>query len=166
MMLKQKSNPWARLKYLYVLPLAAVTVAAFARPEVSRELERISEQVEQAPRKGITVVGDKAAKQQDGKAFDIKKKDKPLLRPLELKPNMRPAKSAGYAKPDPLVFIDGTEYEGGMNGFTPDSIDANEIESITVLKNEKALEKFGERARAAGGVILITTKRASLEKYK
>lgn len=43
MMLKQKSNPWARLKFLYVLPLAAVAVAAFARPEISRRLENISE---------------------------------------------------------------------------------------------------------------------------
>lgn len=42
MMLKQKSNPWARLKYLYVLPLTAVAVVAFARPEISRKLEKIS----------------------------------------------------------------------------------------------------------------------------
>ncbi|MBO5740637.1 MAG: M56 family metallopeptidase, partial [Bacteroidaceae bacterium] len=35
MMIKKKSNPWARLKYAYVLPLATVAVAAFARPEVS-----------------------------------------------------------------------------------------------------------------------------------
>ena len=42
MMIKKKSNPWARLKYLYVLPLAAVAVAAFARPEVSNELVEIS----------------------------------------------------------------------------------------------------------------------------
>ena len=42
MMLKRKSNPWARLKYLYVLPLTAVAVVAFARPEISRELGKIS----------------------------------------------------------------------------------------------------------------------------
>ena len=42
MMIKKKSNPWARLKYAYVLPLAAVAVAAFARPEVSNELAEIS----------------------------------------------------------------------------------------------------------------------------
>ena len=42
MMLKKKSNPWARLKYLYVLPLAAIAVAAFARPEISSELDEIS----------------------------------------------------------------------------------------------------------------------------
>lgn len=42
MMLKKKSSPWARLKYLYVLPLAAIAVAAFARPEISNELDEIS----------------------------------------------------------------------------------------------------------------------------
>lgn len=42
MMLRQKSSPWVRLKYLYVLPLAAITVVAFAHPEISRELEKIS----------------------------------------------------------------------------------------------------------------------------
>ena len=42
MMCKRKSNPWARLKYVYVLPLAALAVSAFARPEVSNELSEIS----------------------------------------------------------------------------------------------------------------------------
>lgn len=42
MMLRQKSSPWACLKYVYVLPLAAIAVAAFARPEISQELEKIS----------------------------------------------------------------------------------------------------------------------------
>ena len=42
MMIKKKSNPWARLKYLYVLPLTAIAVVAFARPEVSSEFAEIS----------------------------------------------------------------------------------------------------------------------------
>lgn len=42
MMIRKKSNPWARAKYLYVLPLAAITVAAFARPEISQPLDEIS----------------------------------------------------------------------------------------------------------------------------
>ena len=41
MMLKEKSNPWARLKYLYVLPLASFTMLAFARPDVTH-VENIS----------------------------------------------------------------------------------------------------------------------------
>ena len=42
MMLKEKSNPWARLKYLYVLLLAAIAVTAFARPEISEKADEIS----------------------------------------------------------------------------------------------------------------------------
>ena len=42
MMLKEKSSSWARLKYLYVLPVAAIAVTAFARPEVSETVEEIS----------------------------------------------------------------------------------------------------------------------------
>ena len=42
MMLKEKSSPWARVKYLYVLPLAALAVSAFARPEVSAVADEIS----------------------------------------------------------------------------------------------------------------------------
>ncbi|MDR1091974.1 MAG: carboxypeptidase regulatory-like domain-containing protein [Prevotella sp.] len=43
MMSKQKSSPWARLKYLYVLPVTVVAITAFARPEVSNKLDKISE---------------------------------------------------------------------------------------------------------------------------
>lgn len=43
MMSKQKSSPWARLKYLYVLPVTVVAITAFARPEISSELNKISE---------------------------------------------------------------------------------------------------------------------------
>ena len=117
MMLKQKSNPWARLKFLYVLPLAVLT---------SRQDKKMSQT----------------------------KKDKPLLRPLEFKSNMRPAGGVRYAKPDPLVMIDGVEYTGGL-----DKVDPNEIESISIMKDKSAIEMYGKKA--VGGVILITTKKAS-----
>ena len=42
MMMKKKSSPWARAKYLYILPLAAVAVAAFAHPEISKLTDEIS----------------------------------------------------------------------------------------------------------------------------
>ena len=246
MMLKQKSNPWARLKYLYVLPLAAVTVAAFARPEISSRLERISDvelaevltsrqdkkkmsqaqkeeaakklkqeseqlkqesvqikqkseqmkreskqmkrdseqlkqdseqlkqeakamkevarkektqiemTVNQEPREDVVVIGYRSMEQQDGKVFDIIKKDTLLLRPLEFKSNMRPAGGALYAKPDPLVIVDGVEYTGTLY-----KIDAKKIESLSILKDEWAQEMYG--TNAAGGVILITTKRMSIK---
>jgi TonB family protein len=42
MMLKKKSNPWARAKYLFVLPLTAAALTAFARPEITEALRPIS----------------------------------------------------------------------------------------------------------------------------
>ena len=42
MMQKRKSNPWARMKYAFVLPVAATAMAAFARPEISRQMAEIS----------------------------------------------------------------------------------------------------------------------------
>lgn len=43
MMLKEKSNPWARTKYLYALPLACLAMLAFAHPDVA-QAERSSVQ--------------------------------------------------------------------------------------------------------------------------
>lgn len=43
MMLKEKSSPWARGKYLYVLPLSALAITVFALPEVSAVADNISD---------------------------------------------------------------------------------------------------------------------------
>ncbi|MBR4845691.1 MAG: M56 family metallopeptidase, partial [Bacteroidaceae bacterium] len=43
MMMKEKSHPWARLKYLYVLPLAAISMVAFAHTEAVNNSNGISE---------------------------------------------------------------------------------------------------------------------------
>ncbi len=59
------------------------------------------------------------------------------------------------ASSSPLVLIDGIE--GSING-----IDANDIESISVLKDAGSSAIYG--SRASNGVILITTKRAKAGK--
>lgn len=41
MMLKGKSNNWARLKLLLLVPVGLIVLNAFARPEVSRQLETL-----------------------------------------------------------------------------------------------------------------------------
>lgn len=185
MMLKQKSNPWSRLKYLYVLPLTAVTLAAFARPDISRGLEKIAEaqlaepfasgqearedakqarkdrrKVEMAvskePCEDVSVVGYGSMKQQDRKVFDIVKRDTLFRSTLDFKSNMKSVRGVRYVQPAPLVVLDGVEYTGGI-----DKINANEIESISILKDKGAVELYGEKA--AGGVILITTKKSSFK---
>lgn len=56
---------------------------------------------------------------------------------------------------DPLVVLDNFPYEGDIGNINP-----NDVESITVLKDAAAASIWG--ARAANGVIVITTRRAKL----
>lgn len=57
---------------------------------------------------------------------------------------------------DPLIVVDNFPYEGNINNINP-----NIVESITVLKDAAASSIWG--ARAANGVIIITTKKARFE---
>ncbi|WP_163716645.1 SusC/RagA family TonB-linked outer membrane protein [Mangrovibacterium lignilyticum] len=52
---------------------------------------------------------------------------------------------------DPLIVVDGIVFSGNLNSIT-----ANQIESINVLKDASASALYG--SRASNGVILITTK--------
>jgi TonB-dependent SusC/RagA subfamily outer membrane receptor len=53
---------------------------------------------------------------------------------------------------DPLYIVDGISYQGGLN-----TINQNDIESITVLKDAASTALYG--SRAANGVVIITTKK-------
>ncbi|WP_116126156.1 SusC/RagA family TonB-linked outer membrane protein [Lewinella sp. IMCC34183] len=55
---------------------------------------------------------------------------------------------------DPLYIVDGIQFEGQLT-----SINQEDIESITVLKDASSTSLYG--SRAANGVVLITTKRGS-----
>lgn len=61
------------------------------------------------------------------------------------------------ASTSPLIVVDGTPYEGSLN-----SISAQDIESLTVLKDAAANSMYG--ARGSNGVIIITTKRGKAGK--
>jgi TonB-linked SusC/RagA family outer membrane protein len=60
---------------------------------------------------------------------------------------------------DPLYIIDGVPTQGGINEISPD-----DIESINILKDASSAAIYG--ARAAGGVVIVTTKRGSSGKAK
>lgn len=55
------------------------------------------------------------------------------------------------ASSDPLIILDGAPYGGNINSINP-----NDIESITVLKDASSTALYG--SRAANGVLEITTK--------
>ena len=43
MMLRKDSNPWMKSKALYILPVAAIALSAFATPELTKQFERITQ---------------------------------------------------------------------------------------------------------------------------
>lgn len=53
---------------------------------------------------------------------------------------------------DPLYIVDGVQFEGSMN-----SLNQDDIESMTILKDAASTALYG--SRAANGVIMITTKK-------
>jgi TonB-linked SusC/RagA family outer membrane protein len=58
---------------------------------------------------------------------------------------------------EPLIILDNFPYEGSLNSINP-----NDVESITLLKDASAASIWG--ARAGNGVIVITTKKGKFEK--
>ena len=62
------------------------------------------------------------------------------------------AQNSISADAGPLIVLDGIQFEGFLSEINP-----NDIESIEVLKDASSAAIYG--ARAAGGVLLITTKR-------
>jgi len=70
---------------------------------------------------------------------------------------VRGINSFGGSDSSPLILIDGIAHE------SIDVIDANLIESISVLKDAASAAIYG--SRAANGVILVTTKRASRDSF-
>jgi TonB-dependent SusC/RagA subfamily outer membrane receptor len=53
----------------------------------------------------------------------------------------------------PLIIVDGKEYSDNMK-----SINADDIESVSIMKNASATTHYGEKGK--GGVVIITTKAA------
>jgi hypothetical protein len=145
-MLKEKSNPWARLKYLYVLPLAAIAVTAFARPEISGKMDEISAV---KVNDFVQIVGTKVPEKKVEVLKDTVKKDAPKEEAFKMPFSIRNAGS----QPQPLILVDGKEITGEQmqRDINPDM-----IESISVLKDEASTAIYGDKAKH--GVILITLK--------
>ncbi|MEC5147006.1 TonB-linked outer membrane protein, SusC/RagA family [Chitinophaga sp. 180180018-2] len=63
-------------------------------------------------------------------------------------------KTSLYANASPLVVVDGFAVQGDFNSINP-----NDVESITILKDAAAASIWG--ARSANGVIVVTTKKSA-----
>ena len=149
MMLKEKSNPWARLKYLYVLPLAAIAVTAFARPEISEKVEEISavkvndlaEIVEKKSEENVVKeLVDTTKNKVVVVGYRTEKKDSVLT---SGKKKVAISVQGISDEGKPLVIINGKESDREVvNALNPEC-----IESVSVIGPEKAIKIYGEKAK-------------------
>ncbi|MDE6348477.1 MAG: carboxypeptidase-like regulatory domain-containing protein [Bacteroides sp.] len=150
MMLKEKSSPWARLKYLYVLPVAAVAVTAFARPEVSGKVEKIS----------AVKVNDLAAIVETKAMESVGDTTKPAelkiigVRTQKKQEGKKAADALAEEQEEnaPLYIVDGREVTSAVMS----ALDPHKIEGVTVLKDKTATELYGEKGK--NGVLLLSLK--------
>ena len=134
MMKNSNSNPWMRSKALYVIPVAALALSAFATP------------------KFVAPIQDAVTKL-EGKGTE----NSPNLQALE-KENLEEAqplivlngKIFEIPKNAKKDIIEEEQFAKLLN------INIEDIKSITVLQKDSAIAKWGDKG--ANGVILITTK--------
>ena len=188
MMKKSKSNPWMRSKALYVIPVAALALSAFATPKFVAPIE---ETVTKLEGKGTENSLNLQAFEEERKLVELKNVSKVLVDGKEMttqeameavkgkeiqnslitQPDgseVLSIKTRGYKDaPQPLIVLNGKiiEVSKDVNFETMNSeeqfssllnINVEDIESITVLKNDAATKVWGDKG--ANGVIVITTK--------
>ena len=118
MMLKEKSNPWARLKYLYALPLVALAIVAFSCNGNNKPTPVASVSVEEP------------------------KVEEPVIDSVGINPKPFIAKQLEEKKP-PLVIMDGKEVDASVFLELPDE----RIRSARGTKPAEALKMYGEKAK-------------------
>lgn len=170
MMKSSNSSPWLRAKAVLVLPFAAVVVAVFANADpapVAFVAERsavavspagpsssaaadtifISKATTASARSSATIPNTKGRV----KGY-VGKKDTVVVAG---KKELCDKAVYGFGNEKPLLIIDGKEVEGSKL----DKLDVQSIKSVIVLKGDKHVGTYGEKAK--NGVLLITTKRAA-----
>ena len=185
MITKKKSTRPAALKALFVLPLSVLAVVAFASERVSTALEPVSDvkitdfiQKDTIKKEGKTIT---VTTTENGKgivitnlnyskgfviSYNIDPKDTSKIKKtgkmtITAFSDQKGDSLSTFVMIDrdkehrPLVIINGKETDWEVyNAINPAA-----IQSISVLKDKSATEKYGDKGK--NGVIIITTKKSS-----
>ena len=187
MMKKSKSNPWMRSKALYVIPVAALALSAFATPKFVAPIE---ETVSKLEGKGTENSANLQTSEEKRKVVELKNVSKVLVDGKEMttqeameavkgkeiqnslitQPDGSEAlsiKTRGTKDGQPLIVLNGKIYEipkdAAKNINSEEqltkllNINAEDVESITVLQKDAAVSKYGDKG--SNGVIVINTKK-------
>lgn len=170
MMLKQKSSPWARLKYLYVLPLAALTVVAFARPEISHELEKISSvkiseiipvQEKKEPKRNVeveTLARDSVVFEKDMQA--IQEKVSAVMEKYQPEIDKAVEEAVKAANIDEIVSAEMAKHQAEIDKAVQAAIEAAKIDETIAAEMEKIQPEINRTIEEAMKAIDINEKAA------
>ena len=170
MMLKQKSSPWARLKYLYVLPLAALTVVAFARPEISHELEKISSvkiseiipvQEKKEPKRNVeveTLARDSVVFEKDMQA--IQEKVSAVMEKYQPEIDKAVEEAVKAANIDEIVSAEMAKHQAEIDKAVQAAIEAAKIDETIAAEMEKIQPEINRTIEDAMKAIDIYEKAA------
>ena len=133
MMLKEKSNRWARLKLLLLLPLGIFSVYAFARTEVNKR--NVNESVDL-----FTAY--------ESNHFEPDIQEMPGKNEIALPEHQDPVKQNQTI--NTFIMVSGKE------GVEIKSISPENTESMTILKDQSAVGQYGEKSK--NGIARVTLK--------
>jgi len=158
MMMRKKNSHWVRLKYVSILPLAALAVTLFARPEVSNKLDEISA-VKVSDFTSVNEVNVESFREEN-----VKETTKPkavqqqIAVTTEANNTIRgrviDESDSPIVGAEPLYFVDDVEVSDIS------SVNIDDVYAVSVLKDSAATAAFGPRG--ADGVVLVTTKKAKI----
>jgi beta-lactamase regulating signal transducer with metallopeptidase domain len=164
MMLKQRSSPWAQLKYLCIILLTLFSVIAFATPDITSKLKGISQ-----ASLGKFIKKQVNALTTNRPSYPALKGGKPVAHTEEAKlvPASMPETNTGNAQKtagpiinvtehnqntptSPLCIVDGKETS--YSAFQ--QIIPNAIRTVKVLNPKDAVAQYGEKGK--NGAVIIS----------
>ena len=187
MMKKIKSNPWMRSKALYVIPVAALALSAFATPKFVAPVE---EAVTKLEGKDTEVSANLQALEEKRKVFEVENLSKVIVDGKEMTPQealkavkgkeiqnsliTQPdgtealsIKTRGTKDGQPLIVLNGQIFkipEDAAKDINSEeqltkllNINPEDVENITVLQKDAATAKWGDKG--SNGAIVINTKK-------
>lgn len=165
MMKKMKSNPWMKSKALYVIPVAALALSAFATPKFVAPIE---ETVTKLEGKGTEKSAILQALEEEKEQIKIEEISG------EAAASVDEAVEKALGEAQPLIVLNGKIFEIPKDAKDINlkrmheeqltkllNINVEDIESIAVLKKDEATKVWGDKG--ANGVIVITTKKETKE---
>ena len=158
MMKNSNSNPWMRSKALYVIPVAALALSAFATPKFVAPIKD-----------AVTKLEGKSTENSPNLQDFLEEKEEIAVKEVSGKATASVDEVQDAAQP--LIVLNGKIFDIPKEAIPSKrinfeeqltkllNIDAEDIESITVLQKDAAIAVWGEKG--ANGVIDITTKDAN-----